>query len=298
MLSLIIAILLTLSASLLSKAEYLDLARRPSVQDQASELAKAEQLSAQVSKLYGEGRYQDALPLAQQVLEIRERLLPTNDALLGDALNTLGTLYIAIKKDADAEKTLERALSVYESVSQKNDLVISRVLHSLAYIRARKNDYAGAESLLLRSVKIQEQQLGLTNPKTIDAMKEYACVDLWAYAGKSHLDESKDPDYFLKSRAICWVSGLTNDCSEKTNLKQEQVLNAKAVKLIPPPFPDSIRGKHLSGTVFVAILTDEVGMLLMQRQSVEAIKNSLSQRQRRQGCPSLPQCSLMVSQSK
>jgi len=45
---------------------------------QSSELKEAEQLSAQVIKLYEKGKFDEALPLAERVLFLREKFLKQN----------------------------------------------------------------------------------------------------------------------------------------------------------------------------------------------------------------------------
>lgn len=268
---LLAAILLTFTAGLAGKGENANFACLVEPQSQnpepANELTKASELSAQVVKLYSEGKYGEALPLAQQVVEIRQRLLPPDDALLGAALSNLGFLYVATKKDGEAEKAFQRALSVYESHSEKNDLVISSILNGLAYIRIRKHDYVRAEPLLLRSLTIQEKELGPTNPRTVEAMKDYACINIRVReSGGGFL--RKEPDETkraLKDRAICWLSGFKDNCKEDTKVKPEDVVNGKAIRLVQPPYPIEARQKRLSGRVFVAVLIDEAGRVIGAR---------------------------------
>src|SRR5439155_10991610 len=83
--------------------------------DRIKELANAMELNAQVVKLYSEQQYKEALPLARQVVDIRQRWLLPNDTLLGSAFSNLAELYLALKKNTDAEKIFQEALAVYES---------------------------------------------------------------------------------------------------------------------------------------------------------------------------------------
>src|SRR5438477_9989346 len=81
--------------------------------DPTTELAKASQLSAEVNKLFGAGRYQEALSSAQQVVEIRRRLLKPDDEQLAIALSNLGEIYHALKKETEATKAFQAALAIY-----------------------------------------------------------------------------------------------------------------------------------------------------------------------------------------
>src|SRR6185503_15825726 len=82
--------------------------------DSVRELAKAQDLFDRVVTLINERQYDQALPLAQQAAEIRQRLLPPDDIKLGIALSGLAELYLVKKKEQDAEKAYQRALAVYE----------------------------------------------------------------------------------------------------------------------------------------------------------------------------------------
>jgi TonB family protein len=229
--------------------------------ERTKELAAAVELSAQVVKLYNERRYKDALPLAQQVIEIRQRFLFPDDLILGDALFNLGELYLAEKKTSEADKLFQRCLAIYESHADSNKLVIARILERLANIRVLKADFDRAVPLYLRSVSIREKEQGESNPATINAMKNYACTDLLAHGNEAKVlaNDSDSTGMALTRRAICWLGEFVDNCSEETQSKPEDVLNPKAIKLALPPYPPAARKNHLSGKAFVAVLIDELG---------------------------------------
>jgi TonB family protein len=236
----------------------------PQGNDRPSELEKASQLNGQVTQLYKEGRYREALPIAEQVLEIRQRLLASDDPSLGSALFNLAMLYLSAKREGEAEKMFTRALPVYEAHPEQNGREIATTLERLAYLRFLKQDYDRAEPLYLRSLQIQEQEFGAASPQTIAAMKNYACIDLFRGGTKGGL-ANKDADektVALKSRAMCWLGGLKDDCVQQPHFKAQQVLNGNAVKLATPPYPVAARLKHLGGIAFVAVLIDEGGNVI------------------------------------
>src|SRR5437764_2427298 len=119
--------------------------------DRNKDLTQANELTSQLVKLSKEGRYKEALPLAQKVVEIRQQLLSPDDTSLGSAFANLGELYFANKKDSEAEKALQRALAIYEQHIERTSLEISKVLDRLAHIRFHNNDYDGADALFMRS---------------------------------------------------------------------------------------------------------------------------------------------------
>jgi TonB family protein len=232
--------------------------------ERAKELQQTIDLSAQVLKLYGERKFNEALPLAQRVLEMRSRLLPQNDLLIGEALINLGEVYLVTNKLREAEDVFQEALRLYETQAHPEQMTVSRLLNSLAYLRIRKHDFDRADPLLLKSLEIQEKELGHTNPTTIEAMKDYACLEIRSRADKENLllAEKDEAKMKLRARAVCWLGGLLKDCSVDAKIRSENVVNGKALHLVQPAYPSAARQKHISGTVFIAVLIDENGNVI------------------------------------
>lgn len=236
--------------------------------DRLTQIQEATDLSARVIKLYNEKKFEEAIPLAQKAIEIRKAVLNPNDPAIAAALINLGELYLATKKDEDAEATLKEALSIVESQTSAEQLTISRLLDSLAYIRIRKRDYPAAEPLLLRSLEIRENQLGRTDPLTVEAMKNYACLEIRNSPAEprkdkdAKLSEAEIAKKSIKMRADCWLYGFEQDCETHSYVPRPdiaRVLNGRAVRLVTPSYPSQAREKHLSGRVFVAVRIDESG---------------------------------------
>lgn len=232
--------------------------------DSVRELAKAQELFDRVITLINERQYDQALPLAQQVGEIRQRLLAPDDIKLGMALSVLAELCLVKKKEQDAEKAYRRALAVYESHSEQNQLAISKTLERLSYLRFLKRDYTSAEPLAWHALLITEKELGRSDPKTISAMQNYACIGLLAGAAKGP-PFAKEPDEHkatLRKISLCWLGGLTDKCDE---VQSEDIINQKAVKLVQPEYPVAARRNRLTGIVFVAILVNHQGDVIVAK---------------------------------
>jgi len=86
----------------------------PQLAQQSPELKEASELSLSVMKLFKEGKFDEAIPLAKRALEIRERLLPPGDPMVLTALGNLGNLYNAKRDYNAAKKTFERLLALQE----------------------------------------------------------------------------------------------------------------------------------------------------------------------------------------
>ena len=74
---------------------------------------EAASLNQQVIQLYKQGRYSEAIPLAQRLLTISEPLGPDHPDV-ANSLNILGVLYRFQGRYAEAEPLLKRALSIRE----------------------------------------------------------------------------------------------------------------------------------------------------------------------------------------
>lgn len=92
-----------------------------------AELEEAGKLNASVTQLYAAGNYKEALPLAERVLVLYEKVRAEDDPLVGNALNNLAVLCFALNKFEKAEPLFERILARRE----KSRLATSPVTLSL-----------------------------------------------------------------------------------------------------------------------------------------------------------------------
>jgi tetratricopeptide (TPR) repeat protein len=80
----------------------------------AQQADEADALNKKVVELYKAGRYADAIPIAQQVLAIREKALRGDHPNVATSLNNLALLYANQGRYADAEPLYQRALAIWE----------------------------------------------------------------------------------------------------------------------------------------------------------------------------------------
>src|SRR5882672_4833709 len=71
-------------------------------------------LSEQIQTLYKEGKYDEAIPIAKQALEIREKALGPEHPSTATSLNSLAVLYVSMGAYAKAEPLYQRALKIKE----------------------------------------------------------------------------------------------------------------------------------------------------------------------------------------
>ena len=90
------------------------LALAASVGAQERSIQEAEELNTQVEKLYSQGRYDKAIPLAARALAITEKVLGPEHPRTATALHNLADLYRATGAHAQAEPLYQRALAIAE----------------------------------------------------------------------------------------------------------------------------------------------------------------------------------------
>lgn len=140
------------------------------------ELAEAERLNQQVIQLYQQGNYATAVPLAQNVLAIRERILGNAHPDVAESLNNLALLYQDQGKYRAAEPLHQRALTIWEHALGPNHPLVATSLNNLALLHKAQGNYAAAEPLLKRSLAIREQVLGKAHPNVAQSLNNLALL--------------------------------------------------------------------------------------------------------------------------
>jgi TonB family protein len=279
---------------------------------QAPDQAEAARLNAAVFDLFKQGKYDEAIAPATRVLEIARRSGPDRPAVaaalanlaeiylakkkdgdsenlfqqaaaiyeknqikspaLSDVLERLAQSSFIKRKYDRATMFLDRSLAIRERSYGAESSQVAETLLELANVYQVVHQYVKAEPLYLRSILIREKLLGRTDPNTVQAMKDFACLRVRTMpAGlnkkeiETDLTEAEKEQHGIIERASCWLYGFKQDCDQVSYSPQQKgssVLNGKAVKLSQPPYPSGARSQRLSGTVFVAVLIDEDGNVI------------------------------------
>ena len=140
----------------------------------AQTLKEAKELFDRSTKLYEAGKYSDALPLAQQVLTIKERLLGPDHTDVGQSLLDLATLFEGMGRYSEAVPLQERALKIFEKAS--DDLAVAAIANDLAGSYKRLNRLEDAEALDNRAIEILRRELGPNHPEIAMSLNNLAEV--------------------------------------------------------------------------------------------------------------------------
>ena len=122
-------------------------------------LKEADALEKKVSKLHDDGRYAEAIPIAERIVTIREKQLGPNHLLVAASLNNLADLYNTQGRYADAKPLHHRSLAIRERALGPNHPDVAQSLNNLAQVYAHQGHYTEAEAFYKRSVAFIEKSL-------------------------------------------------------------------------------------------------------------------------------------------
>jgi len=77
-------------------------------------LQEAQKISAEVVKLFQQKKYDEALPLAQKAISIREKELGKSHISVAQAWRNLAYIQFQREKRNEAENAFEKAFEIYE----------------------------------------------------------------------------------------------------------------------------------------------------------------------------------------
>ena len=114
-----------------------------------------------------QGKYQEALPFAQEAVRLTEVEFGNENELTGQRLNEIGYLLYCLGDYKKSEESLKRSLEVCEKTLGPDHPDVATTLNNLAKLYVVINsdgDYTEEEALLKRSLDIREKSLGTDHP--------------------------------------------------------------------------------------------------------------------------------------
>jgi len=140
-----------------------------------AQVDEAAALNQQVIQLYSQGRYSEAIPLAQRALVIVKKArqdhpdvasaASRNDALeQALKINAEIVKLFNVGRYADAIPLAQLELAIYEKVLGPNHLDVATSLNTLAFFYEKQGRYADADPFYKRAAAIREKALGPDDP--------------------------------------------------------------------------------------------------------------------------------------
>ena len=143
---------------------------------QPPELEEAKRLNEQAVKLHREGKYTEALPLAERALVIREKALGSQHLDVAQSLNTIAELYREKGDYVQAEPLYKRALAIREKALGAEHPDFAESVNNLAVLYYAKGDYVQAEPLYKRALAICEKVFGAEHNNVATTLSGLALV--------------------------------------------------------------------------------------------------------------------------
>jgi tetratricopeptide (TPR) repeat protein/CHAT domain-containing protein len=142
------------------------------IADEHDDLAKLSSLNKQATELYQAGKFGEAIPIAQELLQLCEKAVGPDHPQTATALNNLAFLFVysEMRDYAKAELLYQRSLKISEKALGPNHPDTAAVLNSLALLYQSMGDYTKAEPLFQRALKIDEKALGPNHAGTAGAL--------------------------------------------------------------------------------------------------------------------------------
>lgn len=128
--------------------------------------ARWRQLAQQVHQLYSQGKYEQALPPAQEALRIAETTYGARSRPEATSLNDLAMVLEALDRWPEAETLYKRALTLNEATLGPQDNEVASSLNNLGVLYLKMDRLPDARTVLERAFAIREKALGPDNPET------------------------------------------------------------------------------------------------------------------------------------
>jgi TonB family protein len=250
------------------------------------ELQEATRLTESVEKLFNEKKFDEALPLAQRALQLREKLLSASDERIQTSLGYLGDLYFASRNYGPARKAFERLLRIQETAYGPTDLKVAFTLDRLAVVYDQQRQPARAEAMYHRSLALREKvlpdgvlvadtlfalgQLYRTHGDTRRALESYKR----ALTNYGRIGGTKTAEFERTSTAISCLAyesvdlNILKDLEEvqkqfgSTAAKRLELLNRTAISMPKPEYPVAAKELRLQGIVVVHAEINEEGNVI------------------------------------
>ncbi|HVS81296.1 MAG TPA: tetratricopeptide repeat protein [Pyrinomonadaceae bacterium] len=255
---------------------------------QSPELAEASRLSASVVKLYNEGKYDEAFPMAKRAVELREKVLGKDDEGVASAVLNLAEIQWARRKYNESRSLFERAVQSYQRTLGPENPRLGDILDRLALNYYALGQPAETEKLYKRSLAVREKAFGSDHSDVQRSL--YRLAEFYQFQGEY---KQAEPLYKrlleIRTRTNANAESIAEAVDryacllrkEKRAQEADQleghgisllypgedsgqfimggVVNGRALNLVTPPYPVEARASRESGKVTVRVLINESG---------------------------------------
>lgn len=256
---------------------------------ESPELQEASTLNDSAVKLFNQGKYDEALPVAKRALEIREKLLPRTDPRISSSLTNLGEIYLAKKDYKPAKEVFQRLLQIQEEVFGPEDVNLAFTLDRLAVLHYVARNPRETEAAYKRALALREKTLGPNDVQVAEswfklgefyrferdlkpALESYKrALNLYGkLTGTMSSEFERASDGFAclgydhhKSELFKELTAIRKQFSGSDTADEPvTVLNGRALSLPQPEYPGVAADRRLTGLVVVKVQIDESGNVI------------------------------------
>ena len=168
----VIVIILGLGFSFLANAQ------APAEDDSPAELNR------RIDELYNEGKFKEAIPLAEKLVALIKQQRGEDDAETAASINLLAQLYERTGDYAKAEPLYKEALEIRQKVLGREDPLTAQSLNNLGLLYWYMGDYSKAEPLLKEALEFFQKTSGKEDPNAVISMNNLGLLylDMGDYA--------------------------------------------------------------------------------------------------------------------
>ncbi|MDQ3132332.1 MAG: TonB family protein [Acidobacteriota bacterium] len=256
-----------------------------SIHAQSDNKETIEQINRNAISLYRSGKFEEALKLARQVVDLSFKVYGGESQETATAYLNLGMIYREKKKLKESIENLQKAVDIYQRVPNIEGKQLIAAYDKLSYSQFLDDKKEDAEASHLMIIEIVEKKFGKESKEnllaTLNMANFYARDKKFEKADEFYLKtydlaiknfgkEAEEIEQISAWR-ICMVATQKVDVESgkafheaKRKLfgeipEQNKIVNGKATSLPKPPYPNEARSQRLSGTIAVLVKIDEQG---------------------------------------
>ena len=142
------------------------------------------ELNRRIDELYNEGKFKEAIPLAEKLVALIKQQRGEEDAETAASINLLAQLYERTGDYAKAEPLYKEALEIRQKVLGREDPLTAQSLNNLGLLYWYMGDYAKAEPLLKEALEFFQKTRGREDPNAVISMNNLGLLylDMGDYA--------------------------------------------------------------------------------------------------------------------
>ncbi len=258
---------------------------------QSQEVVETDKLHTQVAQLFHEKKFQEALPMAKQVVELREKSLGLANEKTIASLKNLASIYTELNKYGDAVGVRERVLKAEETLYGSSSIKLGDNLTRLGWERLQDNKVGGAIDAMKRNLQIREAAFGAESKELTQTLNDLALL----YQGDGNLGQSiayfkrllpikekevraNHPDFAESLAKYAMFLSLANKKKEaeeyeararaiydalpdqpKPQTVEPNILKGFAILKVAPEYPMLAKSNRIRGSVLVQVWIDQIG---------------------------------------